>query len=62
MEICNSQANLYMGCGITKESVPEKEWQESINKSATMKKVLDLPLVIMSKTETLNFELETKIL
>lgn len=40
MEICDSQANLYMGCGITKDSVPEKEWEESINKSATMKKIL----------------------
>lgn len=41
MEICDSQAHLFMGCGITKDSVPEKEWEESINKSATMKKVLD---------------------
>lgn len=32
---------LYMGCGITKDSVPEKEWNESINKSMTMKKVLE---------------------
>mgnify|MGYP005822218187 CR=1 FL=1 len=31
---------LYMGCGITKDSEPEKEWTESINKSMTMKKVL----------------------
>lgn len=41
MEISNSQAHLFMGCGITKDSMPEKEWEESINKSATMKKVLD---------------------
>jgi len=41
MEICDSQANLFMGCGITKDSNPEKEWEESINKSMTMKKVLD---------------------
>ncbi len=40
MEICNSHANLFMGCGITKDSVPQKEWEESINKSATMKKIL----------------------
>jgi isochorismate synthase len=33
-----------MGCGITKDSIPEKEWEESINKSATMKKILDLRL------------------
>ena len=42
MEICDSQAHLFMGCGITKDSIPEKEWEESINKSVTMKKVLDL--------------------
>ena len=41
MRICGSQAYLYMGCGITKDSIPEKEWEESINKSLTMKKVLD---------------------
>jgi isochorismate synthase len=32
-------ANLFMGCGITKDSIPEKEWEESVNKSMTMKKV-----------------------
>jgi len=42
MEICDLQANLFMGCGITKDSIPEKEWEESINKSLTMKRVLDL--------------------
>jgi len=40
MQICDKQAYLYMGCGITKDSIPEKEWEESINKSATMKKIL----------------------
>lgn len=40
MEIYGSQAQLFMGCGITKDSIPEKEWEESCNKSATMKKVL----------------------
>jgi isochorismate synthase len=35
-----TKADLFMGCGITKDSIPEKEWNESINKSATMKKVL----------------------
>lgn len=34
------KAYLYMGCGITSESVPEKEWEESVNKSMTMKQVL----------------------
>lgn len=41
MEIDGSLAHLFMGCGITKDSIPEKEWEESINKSATMKKILD---------------------
>ena len=40
MEIKDFQAHLFMGCGITKDSIPEKEWEESINKSATMKKIL----------------------
>jgi isochorismate synthase len=35
-----SKAYLYVGCGITKDSIPGKEWEESVNKSMTMKKVL----------------------
>ncbi|WP_319800254.1 chorismate-binding protein [Flavobacterium sp. N3904] len=35
-----TKANLFMGCGITKDSIPEKEWEESVNKSMTMKRVL----------------------
>lgn len=35
-----TKAHLFMGCGITKDSIPEKEWEESVNKSATMKRVL----------------------
>lgn len=35
-----TKAYLYMGCGITKDSIPENEWEESVNKSMTMKKVL----------------------
>lgn len=35
-----TKANLFIGCGITKDSIPEKEWEESVNKSITMKKVL----------------------
>lgn len=42
MEIQGAQAHLFMGCGITKDSIPEKEWEESCNKSATMKKVLNV--------------------
>jgi len=40
MQICDNQAYLYMGCGITKSSIPEKEWEESVNKSLTVKKIL----------------------
>ncbi|MCI9844625.1 chorismate-binding protein [Flavobacterium pectinovorum] len=40
MQIEGNKAILYMGCGITKESIPEKEWEESVNKSMTMKRVL----------------------
>ncbi|MBZ4033463.1 isochorismate synthase [Flavobacterium sp. 17A] len=40
MQIQEEKAILYMGCGITKESIPEKEWEESVNKSMTMKRVL----------------------
>lgn len=41
MQIRNSQAHLYMGCGITKDSIPENEWMESVNKSMTMKRVFE---------------------
>lgn len=34
-------ANLFIGCGITKDSIPEKEWEESVNKAMTMKRVLN---------------------
>ncbi|WGK94435.1 MULTISPECIES: chorismate-binding protein [Flavobacterium] len=40
MQIENNKAHLYMGCGITKDSIPEKEWKESVNKSMTMKRIL----------------------
>jgi isochorismate synthase len=40
MQVDHEQVHLYMGCGITKDSVPESEWQESVNKSMTMKRVL----------------------
>ena len=36
-----AKANLFMGCGITKDSIPEKEWEESVNKSMTMKRVIN---------------------
>ncbi|CAM2875219.1 isochorismate synthase [Flavobacterium frigoris] len=40
MKIKDNQAHLYMGCGITKDSNPRKEWEESVNKSLTMKRML----------------------
>lgn len=36
-----AKANLYIGCGITKDSDPEKEFLETVNKSMTMKKILN---------------------
>lgn len=40
MKISQSQAELFVGCGINKGSVPEKEYIEMVNKSQIMKKVL----------------------
>ncbi|MDG2193851.1 MAG: chorismate-binding protein [Polaribacter sp.] len=36
----NKLAHLYVGGGITKDSDPELEWQETVSKSRTIKKVL----------------------
>lgn len=40
MKIKNKEASLYMGCGITQSSIPEKEYAETVNKSYTMKAVI----------------------
>ncbi|RZK12222.1 MAG: isochorismate synthase [Flavobacterium sp.] len=40
MQIKENQAHLYIGCGITKDSVTEKEYIETVNKSLTMKRIL----------------------
>lgn len=40
MKIDNDKAHLYIGCGITKDSIPEKEFIETVNKSMTMRRVL----------------------
>jgi len=37
MEIENKKVRFYIGCGITKDSDPEKEFFETVNKSVTMK-------------------------
>ncbi|APG59232.1 chorismate-binding protein [Christiangramia salexigens] len=40
MKIDSGIANIFVGGGITKDSKPEDEWQETVNKSQTMKTVL----------------------
>lgn len=40
MKIEEKTAHLYIGCGITKDSNPEKEFEETANKALTMKKIL----------------------
>ena len=40
MEIEQNQIHLYIGCGITKDSNPEKEYFETANKAMTMKEIL----------------------
>lgn len=42
MKIHENQAHIFVGCGITAASDPEKEFLETVNKSMTMKKVLPL--------------------
>ncbi len=41
MEIEDAKANLYIGCGVTKDSDPQSEFVETVNKSSTMKKILN---------------------
>jgi isochorismate synthase len=38
MKVEEEQATVFVGCGITKESIPEKEFFETVNKSLTIKK------------------------
>jgi isochorismate synthase len=40
MKIENSIASLFIGGGITIDSIPENEWLETVEKSKVMKKVL----------------------
>ncbi|XRE42297.1 Isochorismate synthase [Tenacibaculum discolor] len=40
MEVSNKTVNIYVGGGITRDSNPAKEWQETVAKTTTMKKVL----------------------
>jgi isochorismate synthase len=41
MKIENDEAQLFMGCGITRDSDPQKEYIETVNKSLTLRKVID---------------------
>jgi len=40
MQLKERQALLYIGGGITEDSIPENEWQETVNKAKIMKSVL----------------------
>jgi len=40
MKIKDNTAHLYIGCGITADSDPQKEFLETVNKSMTMRKVI----------------------
>ncbi|WP_299013725.1 isochorismate synthase [uncultured Polaribacter sp.] len=40
MHVQNKQAFLFVGGGITKDSVAKKEWEETVSKALTMKRVL----------------------
>lgn len=40
MEIENENINIYVGCGVTKDSNPFAEWEETVNKTKTMKAIL----------------------
>jgi isochorismate synthase len=41
MKIIKNKASLFVGCGITKESNPLDEYMETVNKSMTMKKIIN---------------------
>ena len=41
MEIAENQIHIYVGCGITKDSDPNKEYIETANKAMTMKQILN---------------------
>ncbi|WP_340063023.1 chorismate-binding protein [Ascidiimonas aurantiaca] len=40
MSLEDKEATVYVGGGITRDSVPEQEWEETVNKTGTLKKVL----------------------
>lgn len=40
MKILNNVVELFVGCGVTKDSIPKNEYAETVNKSMTMKRAL----------------------
>ena len=40
MQLESNKAYLYVGGGVTKDSDPEKEWQETVAKSNTMLRIM----------------------
>ena len=40
MQLTDVKASIYVGGGITKDSISEKEWQETVNKTQTIKAIL----------------------
>jgi isochorismate synthase len=40
MQITDNEAYLYVGGGITKDSIPEKEYEETQNKAMTMMTII----------------------
>lgn len=40
MKVLPNKVQLFVGCGITKDSNPEAEYQETVNKAMTMKKII----------------------
>lgn len=41
MKIIKNKAQLFIGCGITRDSIPMDEYIETVNKSITMKKIIN---------------------
>jgi isochorismate synthase len=40
MQFKNGEAHIYVGGGITKDSIPENEWTETQNKAHTISRIL----------------------
>ena len=40
MQYKATEVIVYVGGGITKDSIPEKEWEETVNKTLTVKSIL----------------------